>query len=143
MSGGNATGNRQTQRGGLTNYTESSDNSANKGNTVELPQPHMKVTTTVREDGTYVTLYNTLPTSGDGGTASKGAKSTANENGSEDVIGLRAFIVNGQFFVTSSLASTVTKLIVRLHFNHHRLEEEFEQKVRRVEQKNVTSDVNV
>ncbi|ORC88944.1 putative coatomer beta subunit [Trypanosoma theileri] len=73
------------------------------------PAPVMQAVTTVREDGTYVTSYTAVP-------ATSVTTESMNEMG-ESSNGLRLLITKGNYFVATALASTLSKLIVRL-FNH-------------------------
>ncbi|KAF5215831.1 hypothetical protein ECC02_011440 [Trypanosoma cruzi] len=73
--------------------------------------PVMRAVTTVREDGTYVTSYTTVPT---GTMAAVAAVTDTTEDTGVVPAGLRLLITKGDYFVASALASTLSKLIIRL-----------------------------
>ncbi|KPI88169.1 putative coatomer beta subunit [Leptomonas seymouri] len=75
-------------------------------------QPNLRAVTTVREDGTYVTTYTTASLSPVPQTMAGDADAAANSD--VDTSGLRQALLKGDYFLASSLASTLTKLVVQL-----------------------------
>nr|Q9NFU6.1 RecName: Full=Coatomer subunit beta; AltName: Full=Beta-coat protein; Short=Beta-COP [Trypanosoma brucei brucei]CAB87383.1 putative coatomer beta subunit [Trypanosoma brucei brucei] len=69
-------------------------------------KPRMQMTTIVQEDGTYV--MSSVPSN----------KTQEDAEGNDSNCGLRGVLTGGKFFIAAPLASTLSKLIIRL-FNHH------------------------
>lgn len=78
-------------------------------------QQNMRAVTTVLEDGTYVTMY-TAATASPGlqaaGEPTNGTDTAANADVSTS--GLRQALLKGDYFLSTALASTLTKLVVQL-----------------------------
>lgn len=68
--------------------------------------PVMQAMTTVREDGTYVTTISATPTT------------VASPSDAAEFAGLRVQITKGDYFLATTLASTLTKLVMQLDALH-------------------------